>query len=845
MKKLPMTMVLLPLMTVGFTLMASTINVSGGGSALQKAIDKAKAGDVLLVEPGTYSAIDTQGKEIEIRSTKGPKQTFVSCGKCQKPWGMSFHAALLVPDDCSMAWIEGDDDEPLWPELVQKYHVEGVEWKDWTPTDMRGTTVVGFSFVKGKDNLSGGQFVVNGGRVVNCIFKDFDAEHGVNNVGCLHAAEAIGCLFVGKTVTGEVVCDCRCRNCTLVVGGSSVFSAHSGHVKDNYTITCSELLNTIVYASNDKVTIVWGDYQPRMENLVCFNVADIYGEDTPVNLSATVVKADPLFSDVLNGGYDLRADSPCVDTGDNAYSAYDADLNGGARIVNGTVDIGAYEYGSAPLYEESEGLEPSYGPFVPGEKVSLTIPALVGYAAKGLPSGLKLDKKTGEIAGAAKKSTGDAGVTVTFTKKNEPTLTAQFVVGPMPTIEIALAGDTEKCKVKGAGPYLVGKKVSLSATASKGTAFVGWTANGAPWPNAEDAKKAKLSYVMTKESVSLVATFEKEKMRVACPALAVASFTVGVAGDATGIPIEIETQSGVKSVAVSKLPAGMKYDKKTGRIVGAPTKAGSFDVTIKVTAKSGAVETLVVPVKVAALPDWAVGTFVGMVRQVDYDAQGNVVVDADGRHDWYDGEMTVTVSAKGKISGKLTLPGGEKGAFSCSAYASCGEEGCVATGSMKIGTSLKVDVELCVMARSLAGGDADFAGDVEVRMYGNEGTESLIAFSTDESRPLRQQVWKSKVLPLPPSVDKKSVTMERDGFLYTLNFGKNGVVDDMLASADNPRKAIKRGKPVFSIVGFWDSVWHCELFGTPVVDTANGGEERLRVNVNIASDGSLSCALAE
>lgn len=315
---------------------------------------------------------------------------------------------------------------------------------------------------------------------------------------------------------------------------------------------------------------------------------------------------------------------------------------------------------------QSDMLESSYGPFVPGEKVSLTIPALVGYAAKGLPSGLKLNKKTGEIAGAAKKSTGDAGVTVTFTKKNEPTLTAHFVVGPMLTIEIALAGDTEKCKVKGAGSYLVGKKVSLSATAPKGTAFVGWTANGVPWPNAEDSKKAKLSYVMTKESVSLVATFEKEKMRVACSALAAASFTVGVAGDATGIPIEIETQSGVKSVAVSKLPAGMKYDKKAGLIVGAPTKAGSFDVTIKVTAKSGAVETLVVPVRVAALPDWAAGTFGGMI--------GRFIGPKDDDEFRPYGMITMKITTAGKISAKITA-GGKTYSFSAKGFDAVDEDG--------------------------------------------------------------------------------------------------------------------------------------------------------------------------
>ena len=344
-------------------------------------------------------------------------------------------------------------------------------------------------------------------------------------------------------------------------------------------------------------------------------------------------------------------------------STYVKEGTSGWGEVPGTWQHRPIQYIGSPV---TPLVEPFYGPFVPGEKVSLTIPALIGYTAKKLPSGLKLNKKTGEIAGAAKKPTGEAGVTVTFTKKNGPTLTAQFVVGPIPTISVTLEGDTEKCKVTGSGDHLVGKKVSLQAKSPKGTAFVGWFRDGEPWPSVEESKKTKLSYVMTKESVSLVATFEKEKMSVACPALASASFTVGVAGAAAGIPIEIETQSGVKSVAVSKLPSGMKYDKKTGLIVGAPTKAGTFNVTIKVTAKSGAVEAITVPIIVAALPDWATGTFGGMI--------GRFVGPIDDDEFRPYGMITMKITAAGKISAKVTA-GGKTYSFSAKGFDSVDEDG--------------------------------------------------------------------------------------------------------------------------------------------------------------------------
>jgi len=239
-----------------------------------------------------------------------------------------------------------------------------------------------------------------------------------------------------------------------------------------------------------------------------------------------------------------------------------------------------------------------YGPFVPGAAVDVDL-GLVGYTAKKLPSGLKLDKKMGIVKGKAKKP---GEYQVTFTKKGAETLTAKFIVGPMPTITITMEGDIEKCKVTGASKpgkgYLVGKKVSLSAKGPKGTAFTGWFKDGEPWPNEMEYLESKLKYVMTEENLSLVARFEKEKMSVACDGLSML-----IVGEEVSIPIAIETQSGVKSVKGSKLPSGLKVkkDKATGEwfVTGKPKKVGAWNSVIKVTAKSGAVEQLPVTVTVA------------------------------------------------------------------------------------------------------------------------------------------------------------------------------------------------------------------------------------------------------
>jgi hypothetical protein len=54
---------------------------------------------------------------------------------------------------------------------------------------------------------------------------------------------------------------------------------------------------------------------------------------------------DPLFSDKDTGDFHLKASSPCIDSGDNsAEDLPNTDIDGDARIINGTVDIGADEY---------------------------------------------------------------------------------------------------------------------------------------------------------------------------------------------------------------------------------------------------------------------------------------------------------------------------------------------------------------------------------------------------------------------------------------------------------------------------------------------------------------------
>jgi hypothetical protein len=215
-----------------------------------------------------------------------------------------------------------------------------------------GATLTGFTLTNGLAESGGGAWCLSDHALVsNCIVVNNQAAEGggvfsgavencilLNNHAIYAGGGALASTLNNSVLTGNVAAGggggsgggasfCVLNSCTVV---SNIASAFGSGVSGGTLNNCIVYNNQFGYVDNYDIY-----YYPTF-NYCCTAPMPTSGVGNITN--------DPAFVDLANGDLHLQAISPCINTGNNSYVTNANDLDGNARIVGGTVDMGAYEY---------------------------------------------------------------------------------------------------------------------------------------------------------------------------------------------------------------------------------------------------------------------------------------------------------------------------------------------------------------------------------------------------------------------------------------------------------------------------------------------------------------------
>jgi hypothetical protein len=201
----------------------------------------------------------------------------------------------------------------------------------------------------------------------NCMLT---ANHCMNLGGAADLSTLDNCILTGNYAgqSGGAAYESTLNNCTI--SNNSAYSYYGGGVHscglNNCTLTgnyaryqgggayASTLINCTLTGNTAYWSAGGGAYASSLNNcIVYYNTAgagDNYsGGDlsycctTPLPAGPGNITNEPLFVN-LTTDFHLQTNSPCINSGYNAFVDITNDLDGNPRIKSGTVDIGAYEY---------------------------------------------------------------------------------------------------------------------------------------------------------------------------------------------------------------------------------------------------------------------------------------------------------------------------------------------------------------------------------------------------------------------------------------------------------------------------------------------------------------------
>ena len=354
-------------------------NWSTAATNIQDAVNAAIAGDDIVVANGIYGggggAIDgvanrvAVDKPLSLRSVNGPQSTFIDGGQSNRCVYLSNGATLS-----GFTLTNGNAGNPfrygtgggVYGGTLNNCTLSGntAEYNGGaSDSTLNNCLLIGNAALDGGgagsstlnnctlSNNSAASYACctdgNGGGASNCTLNNCTlndnvasgarvANSGFSGGGGAFASTLNNCTLTGNRAVGSFnayalgggAFRCTLNNCT-VSGNSAGFGGGA---------SASALNNCILY-SNTASYAVGANYH----GLTTLN----HSCTTPLPTSGigNITNA-PLFVELASRNLRLQSNSPCINAGKNSFAITATDLDGNPRIVNGSVDMGAYEFQS-------------------------------------------------------------------------------------------------------------------------------------------------------------------------------------------------------------------------------------------------------------------------------------------------------------------------------------------------------------------------------------------------------------------------------------------------------------------------------------------------------------------
>lgn len=214
-------------------------------------------------------------------------------------------------------------------------------------------------FEENSSTLSGGVLsLINGNPlIVNNIFKNNTSQsqggaieiRGLSNpifINNIFANNNIKASYGGALICHASISTIKIINCTFVnnsanSGGGAIFIGDSSNV---------DIINTIFWGNNahigSQIGTIYKD-KHKLSLLNCVVDSGVYGISQTSFIYEECIEQNPQFLDTANYNFQVGPGSSCINNGGKDTTGLnlpEKDFGGNARIIDGRVDIGAYEY---------------------------------------------------------------------------------------------------------------------------------------------------------------------------------------------------------------------------------------------------------------------------------------------------------------------------------------------------------------------------------------------------------------------------------------------------------------------------------------------------------------------